>query len=121
MWPGRDAEPTNPWDLTEDNKILQSSVLGLPTFFGVYDNNTLIGVNSGYKTNDFNYRSRGLWVDINYRRRKISSLLLYNTIEKAKQEGAAMIWTCPREESLKAYESSGFNRAKLFSGGGRGR
>ena len=42
----------------------------------------LIGVNSGYKTSDINYRSRGLWVHKPYRRRKVSSLLLYNTIKK---------------------------------------
>ena len=108
LWPGRDAEPTNPWDLTEDNKIQQSSALGLPTFFGVYDNNTLIGVNSGYKTSDFNYRSRGLWVDENYRRRRVSMLLLHNTINQARKERATTIWTCPREESVEAYKKCGF-------------
>tara|TARA_B100000959_G_C14966907_1_gene618140 strand:+ start:1421 stop:2494 length:1074 start_codon:yes stop_codon:yes gene_type:complete len=110
LWPNRTANPTNPWDLTENYSIQeQGAILGDPTFFGVYDGDKLIGVNSGYKTSDINYRSRGLWVNEDYRRRKVSSLLLYNTIKKAEQEGAATIWTCPKEESVKAYESSGFN------------
>tara|TARA_B100000686_G_scaffold336699_1_gene406900 strand:+ start:1822 stop:2886 length:1065 start_codon:yes stop_codon:yes gene_type:complete len=110
LWPGRITNPTNPWDLTENYSIQeQGAILGDPTFFGVYDGDKLIGVNSGYKTSDINYRSRGLWVHKPYRRRKVSSLLLYNTIKKAEQEGATTIWTCPKEESVKAYESSGFN------------
>ena len=109
LWPGRDAKPTNPWNLTEYDTIQeQGAVLGNPTFFGVYDNDKLIGVNSGYKTSDVNYRSRGLWVDENYRRRRVSMLLLHNTINQARKERATTIWTCPREESVEAYKKCGF-------------
>ena len=115
LWPGRDAKPTNPWDLTDDYNIQeQGAVLGKPTFFGVYNGDELIGVNSGYKTSTSKYRSRGLWVDENYRRRSISTLLLNNTITQARHELLGrglpcLIWTCPREESFRAYEKSGFN------------
>ena len=40
----------------------------IPTFFGVFNNNNLIGVNSGHATSKYNYRSRGIYILPEYRK-----------------------------------------------------
>lgn len=79
-----------------------------PYFFGIYDGETLIGVNSGHKTSNTRFRSRGLYVIPEYRRTGVASLLLQATIEKAKNLDCDIVWSLPREESLAVYEANGF-------------
>jgi GNAT superfamily N-acetyltransferase len=92
---------------THDNRIYK---LYTPTFFGVYDNEKLIGVNSGHRSKKNEYRSRGLWVDPDYRGRKIGKILLQATINKAVEEGCDLIWSLPRESSMPVYNSVGFDK-----------
>jgi len=81
-----------------------------PTFWVVRENNKIIGVNSGFKTNENIYRSRGLYVIPEKRGQGISRMLLKLTIETAKKEECEVIWTMPRKSALPAYESVGFNK-----------
>jgi GNAT superfamily N-acetyltransferase len=84
-------------------------ILSYPAyFFGVYDNDTLIAVNSGYLTTDTEFRSRGLWVDTAYRGMGIAQQLLLTTIQQAQLSGASMIWSIPRLTAVPAYERAGF-------------
>jgi GNAT superfamily N-acetyltransferase len=70
----------------------------------------LIGVNSGFKTKDDIYRSRGLYVSPEHRGVGVSKMLLKLTINSAKQGGCRIIWTMPRKSALPAYESVGFHK-----------
>ena len=70
----------------------------------------LIGVNSGFKTSNDIYRSRGLYVIPKKRSQGISRMLLKLTIETAKKENCRVIWTMPRQSALIAYESVGFQK-----------
>jgi len=80
-----------------------------PTFYGYMINGFIVGVNSGHACpNQNNYRSRGLWVDPDYRGRGIGQQLLKATIEQGKQEGYAEIWSYPRQSSWPTYNSAGF-------------
>jgi GNAT superfamily N-acetyltransferase len=81
-----------------------------PTFWVARSEGKLIGVNSGFKTNDDIYRSRGLYVSPEHRGVGVSKMLLKLTINSAKQGGCRIIWTMPRKSALPAYESVGFRK-----------
>jgi GNAT superfamily N-acetyltransferase len=78
-----------------------------PTFIALYDNNRLIGVNSGHPTGK-SYRSRGLYVFNEYRGNGYGTVLLLETIKVAKELGSTSIWSMPRQTSMKSYASAGF-------------
>ena len=80
-----------------------------PTFWGVYDGNKLVGVNSGHRSSEFHYRSRGIWVDPTYRGKSISSILFDQIQIQAVDEGCEMLWSIPRKTALKAYTKFGFS------------
>lgn len=80
-----------------------------PTFFGYFKGKEIIAVNSGHKCTGNNYRSRGLWVNEEYRNLGIGKKLLLKTIEQARKENCSFIWSYPRKTSWPTYESVGFN------------
>ena len=83
-----------------------------PTFFGYMIDNFIVGVNSGHACpNQNNYRSRGLWVDPDYRGQGIGRQLLTATIEQGQQEGYSQIWSYPRQTSWSTYQAVGFKLA----------
>jgi len=79
-----------------------------PTFFAYMIDDKIAGVNSGHSCSNQHYRSRGLFVFDEYRKRGIGTQLLLATIEQAKTEGATMCWSYPRQDSWKTYEKAGF-------------
>ena len=79
-----------------------------PTFLGAYIDNELVGVNSGHRTTNEQYRSRGIWVDPDYRKRGVSQMLFLMTAHQAKVEGCEMLWSIPRKTALPAYTKFGF-------------
>ena len=126
LWPGRNCPTHSTWHwvmdecITENHwlseKMIKSShkIKDYPViYFGVYDGDKLIGVNSGHQTSDETYRSRGLWVDPKYRGRKILTLLLQHTIKAAEGK---WVWSCSQNTSLKAYESVGFEKRSAWIG-----
>ena len=85
-----------------------------PTFYGVYMDGKLVGVNSGHKTSDTQYRSRGIWVDPAYRKRGVAQLLFVLTEHQARIEKCEMIWSIPRKTALTAYTKFGFTTVGDF-------
>lgn len=81
-----------------------------PTFFGAFCDGTLAGVNSGHRTGDESYRSRGLYVMPNYRGMALGKHLLDATIQQAKNEGCKFCWSIPRFTSRNSYFSAGFEQ-----------
>ena len=79
-----------------------------PLFFGVFHNGRIIGVNSGHRTKDNIYRSRGIWVDPESRKKGVAQLLFNATEKQAIKEGCNMIWSIPRKSALPAYTKFGF-------------
>jgi GNAT superfamily N-acetyltransferase len=82
-----------------------------PTFFVLYLDGQLVGCNSGHKCCDNSYRSRGLYVFPEYRKRGIGKALLLATIEQGKKENSNFVWSYPRLESWPTYLSAGFSLA----------
>lgn len=81
---------------------------GQSTFWGYVVNGTLVGVNSGHTCADGSYRSRGLWVEPNYRFQGIGKKLLQATIECGRKHNCVFCWSLPRQQSWPAYQSVGY-------------
>ena len=76
--------------------------------------NTIVGVNSGHRTSESQYRSRGIWVSPNCRLQGASQLLFDWTKQQAIIEGCEMIWSIPRKIALPAYTKFGFETVGDF-------
>ena len=86
-----------------------------PTFFGYFVHHKIVGVNSGHLCADNSYRSRGLWVDKDYRGNGFGRQLLEAAINRAKLESANFIWSFPRKSSWSTYKSVGFKRTSKYT------
>lgn len=114
LWKGRKSEikPTNPIKFMGGyNKSIEDSI---PSFFGAIDKDKCVGVNSGFATNINLYRSRGLYIHKNWRKRGIAVLLLRAVEEQALQEDKKILWSMPRKSALKTYEKFGFIQTSTF-------
>ena len=111
LWPNR-ATPIEPINGMMFMGGYDATVLEKyqPTFFGYYIENQLVGVNSGFRTSEYSYRSRGIYVRPKYRRLGIAQDLLDITIQTALKENCSLLWTIPRKEALPTYESVGFKQ-----------
>ena len=80
-----------------------------PTIFlaGYIDNN-IVAVNSVHLAEHYMARSRGLWVDENYRGQGLGIKILNTSGEVAHELGAQAIWSFPRQSSIKTYKAAGF-------------
>jgi len=115
LWPGRISKIESmsslywwfPKEIIKDSSIFTKYS---PTFWVVKDNEKIIGVNSGFRTDEKVYRSRGLWVDPAYRRQGISQILLKQAILQGKKEECHWIWSMPRKSALPAYQKIGFKK-----------
>ena len=113
LWPNRtsaiESHSAMTWPFEGNPESIDMNIFTYPpTFFGTYIDNKLVGVNSGHKTNDLQYRSRGIWVDPNYRKKGVSQMLFLMTAHQAKIEGCEMLWSIPRKTALPAYAKFGF-------------
>lgn len=114
LWPGRKSaiEPASAMTWPYEGCPDQYDITIFdytPTFWAVYDCEKIVGVNSGHRTTDYQYRSRGIWVDPGYRGQGIANLLFTVLQQQAYSEGAEMIWSIPRKTALKAYTKFGFD------------
>ena len=114
LWPGRISKikPISILYWQMPNKIIKDSLIKKysSTFWVVKDNKKIIGVNSGFRTDEKVYRSRGLYVDSAYRRQGISQILLRQAILQGKKEECHWIWSMPRKSALPAYQKVGFKK-----------
>ena len=117
LWPGRVSKIEHmsalKWENCGNSKITKDrSIFDKydPTFWAVREDDEIIGVNSGFRTSDDIYRSRGLYLIPEKRGEGLSRILLKLTIETAKKQECRTIWTMPRKSALVAYESVGFRK-----------
>jgi len=121
LWPGRasEIEPMSAmtWPFEGDPQPINMSIFEFePVFWGVFMDSKLVGVNSGHRTSDTQYRSRGIWVDPEYRMHGISQQLFSATQQQAIDEQCDMIWSIPRKTALKAYTKFGFSTVGDYFG-----
>lgn len=121
LWPDRhsaiETHSAMTWPFEGDPEPIDMSIFDYePTFWGVFINNDLVGVNSGHRTCDMHYRSRGLWVDPEHRSKGLAQLLFTVTHWQARQEKCEMVWSMPRQSALKSYIGFGFETVAGFFG-----
>jgi GNAT superfamily N-acetyltransferase len=119
LWPGRssaiETHSAMTWPFSFQNDPYDMRIFDYEaSFWAVYDRHQIVAVNSGHRTSDLQYRSRGLWVHPEYRNRGLSQTLLAATQHQAHTEGAIMIWTVPRKTALPAYTKFGFTTVGDF-------
>lgn len=89
-----------------------------PSFFAIMYKNKIIGVNSGHKTAHNFYRSRGLYVDPDFRGHGLGTKLLIATIQQAYIENCRFVWSFPRESSINTYRAAGFKQTSDYTNDG---
>ena len=115
LWPERVSkiEPMSslywkaPRDIIKDSSIFEKYI---PTFFAIKEDNQIVGVNSGFRTDERIYRSRGVWVKEEYRSKGYGQVLLMQAIIQGKSEGCHWIWSMPRKEALPTYQGVGYKK-----------
>ena len=99
LWPGREQIFLSDM-LFPSGFDAEISKKYTPTHWGMYDNELLIGVNSGHKTSEIHYRGRGVWVHEDYRRQGVSQLLWKAVADQGKKEGCEIFWALPRLDRI---------------------
>lgn len=109
LWPGR----TSP--IEQHSAMLINETYDLknyeyePTFFVYKAGDKIAGCNSGHKCCDGTYRSRGLYVFPDYRKKGYGKELLLATIDQGRKENSTAVWSFPRYESWPTYKAAGFD------------
>jgi len=119
LWPDRqspiETHSAMTWPFSWPEQEIDMDIFNYPaTFWGAFDGERLVGVNSGHRTSETEYRSRGIWVDPDYRGRGIANTLFSMLQNQAVIEGCEMIWSIPRKTALKAYTKFGFQTVGDF-------
>lgn len=114
LWPERSSPIKTHSSMTLNGSIDMNVYNNTATYFGIFDKENLIAANSGHKSSLDEYRSRGLWVDINYRKKGLGKMLLQATIDQARLENCSLIWSIPRKQALSVYLGVGFRKAGDF-------
>ena len=113
LWPNRtsaiESHSAMTWPFEGNPEPINMNIFNYPaTFLGAYIDKKLVGVNSGHRTTNEQYRSRGIWVDRDYRKRGVAQMLFLMTAHQAKVEKCEMLWSIPRKTALPAYTKFGF-------------
>tara|TARA_Y100001935_G_scaffold253673_1_gene260438 strand:+ start:2951 stop:3430 length:480 start_codon:yes stop_codon:yes gene_type:complete len=108
LWPNRKTPilPTSPIEFMGDydKSLLKSQ----PHFYGVFLGGEWVGINSGFKTNFDGFRSRGLFVKKEYRRKGISQMLFRACERDAIKSKSKFLWSMPRKTAFPSYLKFGF-------------
>lgn len=109
LWPNRESKILKASSMMYgggyDKKIATTA---LPVFWKILDSREIIGINSGFKTANNYFRSRGLWVHPSYRKQGLSQKLLSAAETEAIKQKCLYLWSVPRTASLTAYIKFGF-------------
>jgi len=80
-----------------------------PSFWVAKQDGVVVGTISGFKTDEKQYRSRGIWIHETVRGQGLS-LELFRTVQnRAVEQRCNMIWSYPRLTALAAYKKFGFD------------
>lgn len=110
LWIGRASPIEQTSAMTFEGDYDMSFMDESPTFFGVFVDGALAGVNSGHPAGVGRFRSRGLFVFPQFRGMALGRTLLQATVDYAKGCGYNMIWSIPRRDSFESYRSVGFEQ-----------
>lgn len=112
LWSGRKSTiethsvMTWPWN---DQPCHDMAIFEYPaTFWCATSADQIIAVISGHKTSDCHYRTRGIWVDPDYRLCGVSQTLFLLVTAQAQLERCKKLWSLPKQSAIRAYTKAGF-------------
>lgn len=114
LWPGRQHSAystmlmSGGYDIDIPDKFKWRAWGAYDLKYGAVDRARLVGVNAGHKSANREYRTRGLWVDPNYRGQGIAGKLFAQLEQQAENEHARWLWSFPRLPSLPVYMAAGY-------------
>ena len=123
LWPNINVEdeikyvsmPTCPYTTNIFIKLGKTSPRSIPSIFiGYFIDSQIVGVLNGYKTSSYFFRTRGLWVNDNYRRLGIATKLMKEVEKFAFKCGCFELWTIPRKSAINFYKQYGFEQMTDF-------
>ena len=107
LWPNR-TEPIEETSALLFKEGIDMHYRSSEVFFvKIEQNNKIIGVCSGQKTGEREFRSRGLWVAQTFRRKGLGLKLFFAVEETAKKRDCLHLWTLARYTSKPFYISMG--------------
>ena len=113
LWPDRESaiesHSAMTWPFSWPDRAIDMSIFDYSAcYWAVYDGEKTVAVNSGHRSSEVEYRSRGIWVDPAHRGKGIANTLFCLLENQAIVEGCEMIWSIPRKTALPAYTKFGF-------------
>lgn len=111
LWPDRTSEITETSAMCFLGGYSLDNMVKPATFFAYKIDNMIVGVNSVHPCSDGGYRSRGLYVNPDFRNKGIGTVLLKESIDFATSKGAGYIWSYPKYNSWSTYNKAGFKLA----------
>lgn len=114
LWPTRTSKIESTSAMNFLSGYNMDNMKNTPTLFGYVFGGKVVGVNSGHRCADGSYRSRGLYVKPQFRGLGLGVALLKATLKQATLEESKFIWSLPRMDSWKTYNSVGFKLASSW-------
>jgi len=109
LWPTRISKIESHSAMLLDGTMTLQNWQYQPSYFAFKLDNNIVGCNSGHKCEDNSYRSRGLFVFPEYRKKGIGVELLKYTVQQGIDEGCNLVWSYPRQSSWNTYQKTGFS------------
>ena len=107
LWPER-IEPIEETSALLFKEGIDMSYRSSEVFFIKTEvNGQIVGVCSGQRTGSREFRSRGLWVREDFRKKRIGSKLFFSVEKESQKRGCVSLWTLARHSSEKFYRSVG--------------
>jgi GNAT superfamily N-acetyltransferase len=118
LWPGRQSpiEPVSHMMLSGEHKKPLSETA---VFMALVLGDQVIGVNSYHKAEHFYVtRMRGLWIAPEHRGKGYGEAIIRHAAWHALAEGHTLMWSFPRQSSIRAHEKVGFVRVSEWMDSG---
>lgn len=109
LWPTRTSEITSTSAMVYLGGYNIDNINKTAVFVSYIINDRIVGVNSGHICADNSFRSRGLYVFEEYRKRGIAQQLLCGIIDIAYDNNSEFVWSFPKYESWNTYKNVGFD------------
>ena len=115
LWSYGDSADKKYSKMKINNEKFDKTMAKKTIFYWAYKlDDKIVGINSGYKSCDNYYRSRGIWVDPKFRGIGFAKTLIDVAITESMFWDCKYIWAYPRKETVGVWESMGFKKQGQF-------
>lgn len=107
LWPNRDLNPYSSMLMKGGLDVHIQDKYKHRCWLVELDSKT-VGVMAGHKSETYCYRTRGLWVDPDFRGQGVAQQLFSLAQNQAEAENCRWLWSYPRLAALPAYMKAGY-------------